>query len=290
MSHLYSHLGAPPPLPDNGLRVIPLGGLGEVGRNMAVLEYRGRLLIIDCGVLFPDENQPGVDLILPDFSAIRDRLGDVEAVVLTHGHEDHIGAVPYLLRERPDIPLVGSKLTLALLDAKLREHRQTRSPRHQVKEGERLSFGPFDLEFVAVNHSIPDALAIVVRTGAGLLLHTGDFKMDQLPLDGPHHRPARLRPAGRGGRRPLPRRLDQRRGSGVHHLRARRSDRCSTGCSPPATSASSWPASPPTCTESSRRWTPPCRSAARSSTSAGRWSATWGSPATSAISTCPRTR
>jgi ribonuclease J len=150
---------------------------------MAVLEYRGRLLIIDCGVLFPDENQPGVDLILPDFSAIRDRLGDVEALVLTHGHEDHIGAVPYLLRERPDIPLVGSKLTLAFLDSKLREHRQTRSPRHQVKEGERMSFGPFDLEFVAVNHSIPDALAIVVRTPAGVLLHTGDFKMDQLPLD-----------------------------------------------------------------------------------------------------------
>jgi ribonuclease J len=183
MSHLYSHLGAPPPLPKNGLRVIPLGGLGEVGRNMAVLEHRGRLLIIDCGVLFPDENQPGVDLILPDFSAIRDRLDDIEALVLTHGHEDHIGAVPYLLRERHDIPLVGSKLTLALLDAKLREHRQTRSPRHQVAEGERLTFGPFDLEFVAVNHSIPDALAIVVRTKAGLLLHTGDFKMDQLPLD-----------------------------------------------------------------------------------------------------------
>ncbi|MEJ7629312.1 MAG: ribonuclease J [Nocardioidaceae bacterium] len=183
MSHLYAHLGAPPDLPDNGLRVIPLGGLGEVGRNMAVLEHRGRLLIIDCGVLFPDENQPGVDLILPDFSAIRGRLDDVEALVLTHGHEDHIGAVPYLLRERPDIPLVGSKLTLALLDAKLREHRQTRSRKHQVKEGERLTLGPFDLEFVAVNHSIPDALAIVVRTSAGLLLHTGDFKMDQLPLD-----------------------------------------------------------------------------------------------------------
>jgi len=183
MSHLYTHLGAPPPLPEKGLRVIPLGGLGEVGRNMAVLEYGDRLLVIDCGVLFPDENQPGVDLILPDFSAIRHRLDDIEALVLTHGHEDHIGAVPYLLRERPDIPLVGSKLTLALLDAKLREHRQTRSPRHQVKEGERLSFGPFDLEFVAVNHSIPDALAIVVRTGAGVLLHTGDFKMDQLPLD-----------------------------------------------------------------------------------------------------------
>ncbi len=184
MSHPHPELTAPPELPDGALRVIPLGGLGEVGRNMAVLEHRGRLLIIDCGVLFPDETQPGVDLILPDFDAIRDRLDDIEAVVLTHGHEDHIGAVPYLLRERPDIPLVGSKLTLALLDTKLREHRQTRAPKYEVKEGDRETFGPFDLEFVAVNHSIPDALAVAVRTSAGMLLHTGDFKMDQLPLDG----------------------------------------------------------------------------------------------------------
>jgi ribonuclease J len=184
MSHPHPELGPPPELPPNGLRVIPLGGLGEVGRNMAVLEHRGKLLVIDCGVLFPDETQPGVDLILPDFDPIRDRLDDIEAVVLTHGHEDHIGAVPYLLRERPDIPLVGSKLTLALLEAKLREHRQTRAPKYEVAEGDRQSFGAFDLEFIAVNHSIPDALAVVVRTEAGVLLHTGDFKMDQLPLDG----------------------------------------------------------------------------------------------------------
>ncbi len=184
MSHPHPELGAPPSLPDIGLRIVPLGGLGEIGRNMTVLEHRGRLLVIDCGVLFPDESQPGVDLVLPDFQPIRERLADVEAVVLTHGHEDHIGAVPYLLRERPDIPLVGSRLTLALLEAKLREHRQTRAPKHCVAEGDRMTFGPFDLEFVAVNHSIPDALAVAVRTSAGLLLHTGDFKMDQLPLDG----------------------------------------------------------------------------------------------------------
>jgi ribonuclease J len=183
MTHQFSALGPPPALPANALRVIPLGGLGEVGRNMTVLEYGDRLLVIDCGVLFPDESHPGVDLILPDFTPIRDRLDDVEAVVLTHGHEDHIGAVPYLLRERPDLPLVGSKLTLALLEAKLAEHRQSRAPRIEVREGQRLTFGPFDLEFVAVNHSIPDALAIAVRTPAGLVLHTGDFKMDQLPLD-----------------------------------------------------------------------------------------------------------
>src|SRR5690606_4930466 len=118
------------------------------------------------------------------FDAIRDRLDDVEALVLTHGHEDHIGATPYLLRERGDIPLVGSELTLALLGSKLREHRLKETVHHVVKEGERIQFGPFDLEFVAVNHSIPDALAVAIRTGAGMVLHTGDFKMDQLPLDG----------------------------------------------------------------------------------------------------------
>jgi len=176
-------LAPPPPLPAGGLRVIALGGLGEVGRNMTVLEHEGKLLVIDCGVLFPEDHQPGVDLILPDFSAIADRLGDIQAVVLTHGHEDHIGAVPYLLRLRPDLPLVGSQLTLALVEAKLREHR-IQPLTLAVKEGQRERFGPFDCEFVAVNHSIPDALAVAVRTGAGLLLHTGDFKMDQLPLDG----------------------------------------------------------------------------------------------------------
>jgi ribonuclease J len=176
-------LAPPPPLPAGGLRVIALGGLGEVGRNMTVLEFDGKLLVIDCGVLFPEDHQPGVDLILPDFSAITDRLDDIVAVVLTHGHEDHIGAVPYLLRLRGDLPLVGSQLTLALVEAKLREHR-IQPLTLAVKEGQRERFGPFDCEFVAVNHSIPDALAVAVRTGAGLLLHTGDFKMDQLPLDG----------------------------------------------------------------------------------------------------------
>ncbi|WP_433876560.1 ribonuclease J [Sinomonas atrocyanea] len=176
-------LTTPPPLPAGSLRIVPLGGLGEVGRNMAVFEFGGKLLIVDCGVLFPEETQPGVDLILPDFSYIEDRLGDVVAVVLTHGHEDHIGAVPYLLRHRRDIPLVGSQLTLALVEAKLAEHRITPVLR-VVEEGQVLDFGPFQTEFVAVNHSIPDALAVFIRTAGGTVLHTGDFKMDQLPLDG----------------------------------------------------------------------------------------------------------
>jgi ribonuclease J len=184
MSHPHPELGPAPDLTPGALRVIPLGGLGEIGRNMTVVEYDGRLLIVDCGVLFPEDHHPGVDLILPDFEPIRHRWDDVVAIVLTHGHEDHIGGVPYLLRERGDIPLVGSKLTLALLDAKLREHRLQETPRYVVAEGDRQVLGPFDCEFVAVNHSIPDALAVAIRTPAGLLLHTGDFKMDQLPLDG----------------------------------------------------------------------------------------------------------
>ena len=172
-----------PALPPHGLRVVPLGGLGEIGRNMTVFEYAGRLLIVDCGALFPDDNQPGVDVILPDFGWIRDRLDRVDGIVLTHGHEDHIGGVPYLLRERADIPVIGSRLTLALLEAKLQEHKIT--PRTiEVTEGHRRKVGPFDLEFIAVNHSIPDGLAVAIRTGAGLVLHTGDFKMDQFPLDG----------------------------------------------------------------------------------------------------------
>jgi ribonuclease J len=184
LSHPHPELGPPPELPAGGLRVIALGGLGEVGRNMTVFEYADRLLVVDCGVMFPQDRHPGVDLILPDFESIRGRLDTIEALVVTHGHEDHIGAVPYLLRERPDLPLVGSRFTLALVEARLREHRLNETTRHVVAAGERITFGPFELEFVAVNHSIPDALAVAIRTGAGLVLHTGDFKMDQLPLDG----------------------------------------------------------------------------------------------------------
>ncbi|PRI10736.1 ribonuclease J [Leucobacter massiliensis] len=174
---------APPALEPGTLRITPLGGLGEVGRNMTVYEIDGKLLIVDCGVLFPEVQHPGVDLILPDITKIEDRLGDIVAVVLTHGHEDHIGGVPYLLKMREDIPLVGSKLTLAFVEAKLKEHR-IRPVTRVVAEGDRVEYGPFDLEFVAVNHSIPDALAVAIRTEAGLVIGTGDFKMDQLPLDG----------------------------------------------------------------------------------------------------------
>ncbi|MFW6598328.1 ribonuclease J [Propionibacteriaceae bacterium Y2011] len=177
-------LRTPPKLRPDTLRVIPLGGLGDVGRNMVVLEINGKLLLIDCGVLFPEDDHPGVDLILPSFDLIVDRLDDIVGLVLTHGHEDHIGAVPYLLRQRADIPVYGSQLTLALLREKIKEHRIKNVNFRVVEAGERVDLGEFDCEFVAVNHSIPDALAVAVRTAAGLVLHTGDFKMDQLPLDG----------------------------------------------------------------------------------------------------------
>lgn len=174
----------PPELTPETLRVIALGGLGEIGRNMTIFEIDSKILIVDCGVLFPEEHHPGVDLILPDFSVIRDRLDDVVGIVLTHGHEDHIGAVPYLLRERGDIPLIGSTLTLAFLESKLNEHKLRKAPSQVVAEGDVMDLAPFSLEFIAVNHSIPDALAVVIRTSAGTVIHTGDFKMDQLPLDG----------------------------------------------------------------------------------------------------------
>ncbi|MFD6356852.1 ribonuclease J [Nocardia tengchongensis] len=176
-------MSAPPKAPKGGLRVFALGGIGEIGRNMTVFEYDGKLLIVDCGVLFPEDQQPGVDLILPDFGPIENRMDDIVAVILTHGHEDHIGALPFLLRLRRDIPVLGAKFTLALVAAKCREHR-LQPNLIEVTEGERTQHGAFECEYFAVNHSIPDAIAVAIRTPAGIVLHTGDIKLDQLPLDG----------------------------------------------------------------------------------------------------------
>ena len=178
-----TELAPPGPLAPGGLRVTALGGIGEIGRNMTVFEHLGRLLIVDCGVLFPTHDEPGVDLILPDLRHIEDRLEDIEALVLTHAHEDHIGAIPFLLKLRPDIPVVGSRFTLALVAAKCREHR-IKPKFTEVAEGQRSTHGVFECQYFAVNHSIPDALAIAIHTGAGTVLHTGDIKLDQTPLDG----------------------------------------------------------------------------------------------------------
>ncbi|KAA0116078.1 ribonuclease J [Mycolicibacterium sp. P9-22] len=180
---MSTDLAVPGPLAPGGLRVTALGGISEIGRNMTVFEHLGRLLIIDCGVLFPGHDEPGVDLILPDLRHIENRLDDIEALVLTHAHEDHIGAIPHLLKLRADIPVVGSRFTLALVAEKCREHRI--KPKFvTVAEGERSTHGVFECQYFAVNHSIPDALAIAIHTGAGTVLHTGDIKLDQLPPDG----------------------------------------------------------------------------------------------------------
>jgi ribonuclease J len=151
---------------------------------MTMFEYDGRLLVVDCGMLLGKTNSPGVDITLPDWSHYADRLDDIDAVVLTHGHEDHIGALPYLLRDRRDIPVYGSRLTLALVAAKLEQHNVHKPDLRRVTERERVGVGPWGLEFFAVNHSIPDSMAVAIRVAGQVILHTGDFKMDQTPLDG----------------------------------------------------------------------------------------------------------
>lgn len=180
---MSTELAPPKPLAPGGLRVTALGGISEIGRNMTVFEHLGKLLIVDCGVLFPGHDEPGVDLILPDLRHVEDRLDDVEALVVTHAHEDHIGAIPYLLKLRPDIPVVGSKFTIALIREKCREHR-IKPEFIEVAERQSSQHGVFECEYFAVNHSIPGCLAVAIHTGAGTVLHTGDIKLDQQPLDG----------------------------------------------------------------------------------------------------------
>ncbi|MDN5682929.1 ribonuclease J [Corynebacterium glyciniphilum] len=180
---LTQRLPKPPKAPTDGLRIIALGGISEIGRNMTVFEYHNRIIIIDCGVLFPSSGEPGVDLILPDFSYLDDKWDRVEALVVTHGHEDHIGAIPWLLKQRADIPIIGSRFTCALIAAKCQEHR-LRPKLIEVDDTSHESRGPFDLRFFNVGHSIPECLGIALKTGAGLLVHTGDVKLDQTPADG----------------------------------------------------------------------------------------------------------
>lgn len=180
---LTKRLPAPPKAPKNGLRIYALGGISEIGRNMTVFEYNNRLLIVDCGVLFPSSGEPGVDLILPDFGPIEDQLDRVDALVITHGHEDHIGAIPWLLKLRHDIPILASRFTAALISAKCQEHR-LRPRIIEVNDKSDENWGPFNVRFWNVNHSIPDCLGLAIKTGAGLVIHTGDIKLDQTPTDG----------------------------------------------------------------------------------------------------------
>jgi ribonuclease J len=167
------------------LRVIPLGGLDEVGKNMTVFEYGDDMVLVDAGIMFPDDDHPGVDLILPDYSYVVKRKNKLRGIIITHGHEDHTGALPYLLKELgSNVPVLGTKLTLGLISGKLEEHKLKRIKLREIKAGSHISLGPFGFDFFAVNHSIPDAVGIFIRTPVANVVHTGDFKLDQTPIDG----------------------------------------------------------------------------------------------------------
>ncbi|MBI2683833.1 MAG: ribonuclease J [Actinobacteria bacterium] len=169
----------------SSVRLIPLGGVGEIGKNMAVLEVGDQIIIIDCGMTFPRQEQPGVDLVVPDFTYVKERRDRIAAVILTHGHEDHIGALPYLIREVGHVPVYGTRFTLGLVRGKLDEHRLTGgSDLNEVKPGERVTIGPIEAEFLRVTHSIPDCVLVALRTPVGLIVHTGDFRFDHAPIDG----------------------------------------------------------------------------------------------------------
>ncbi|MEO8092253.1 MAG: ribonuclease J [bacterium] len=182
------------------LGIRPLGGLGEIGKNMAVVERDGRIVIIDCGLMFPTAEMLGIDLVLPDFSSLRGRADDIEAIVLTHGHEDHVGALPYFLRE-VGMPgaIYGGPLTIGLVRSKLEERKLREAPLEVLDPGERVKAGPFELELVHMSHSIPDACAVAVRSDLGTVLFTGDYKFDQTPVDGDPADVSRLAELGRDG-------------------------------------------------------------------------------------------
>jgi len=180
------------------VKVIFLGGIGEIGKNMTAIEYGNDMILIDCGLAFPSEDMPGVDLVIPDFSYVKENAHKLKGIVITHGHEDHIGSLPYLLKD-VKAPLYGSKMTLTLLDNKIREHKITGVKGICVKPGYVVKLGCFSVEFVKVNHSIPGAFALAVNTPAGMIFHTGDFKIDYEPIDGEVIDLARIAEIGRKG-------------------------------------------------------------------------------------------
>jgi ribonuclease J len=182
------------------LRVLPLGGLGEIGKNMTAVERDGRIVVVDTGLMFPTTEMLGIDLVLPDFAYLRDRADAIEAIVLTHGHEDHVGALPFVLREVGMPPVIyGGALTIGLVRSKLEEHRLREAPLEVLEAGERVRLGPFELELIHMAHSIPDSRAVVLRTELGALLITGDYKFDQTPVDGRPADVSRLAELGREG-------------------------------------------------------------------------------------------
>ncbi|MDZ4169403.1 MAG: ribonuclease J [Coriobacteriia bacterium] len=174
-----------PPREAQRLRVIPLGGLDGIGKNMTVFEFGGEMLLVDAGIMFPDDDTPGVDLILPDYAYVVKNRERLRGIVITHGHEDHTGALPYLLKELDvPVPILGTQLTLGLVKGKLDEHGIKKPKLREVKGGSHVSLGVFGLDFFAVNHSIPDGVGVFIRTPVATVLHTGDFKLDQTPIDG----------------------------------------------------------------------------------------------------------
>ncbi|MGI8511632.1 MAG: ribonuclease J [Solirubrobacteraceae bacterium] len=184
------------------LRVLPLGGLGEIGKNMTVVEYEGRIVVVDVGLRFPTAEMLGIDLVLPDFSYLRERAEDIEAIVITHGHEDHIGALPWVLRELGEdkIPAVyGGALTMAMARSKLDEHKLKATPLEALADGDTVDLGPFGLELIHMTHSIPDCSAVALTTELGTMLITGDYKFDQTPVDGKPADVSRLAELGREG-------------------------------------------------------------------------------------------
>jgi ribonuclease J len=187
-------------VPASKLRVLPLGGLGEIGKNMTVVEYEGRIVVVDTGLMFPTAEMLGIDLVLPDFSYLRERAEDIEAIVLTHGHEDHVGALPYVLREIGLPPVIyGGLLTVGMVRSKLDEHKLKDAPLEELPAGQKVRVGPFDLELIHLSHSIPDARGVLLSCELGSVLMTGDYKFDQTPVDGRPADISRLAELGRDG-------------------------------------------------------------------------------------------
>jgi ribonuclease J len=187
-------------VPGTKLRVLPLGGLGEIGKNMTVVEYEGRIVVVDTGLMFPTAEMLGIDLVLPDFSYLRERAEDIEAIVLTHGHEDHVGALPYVLREIGSPPVIyGGLLTIGMVRSKLDEHKLKDAPLEELPAGQKVRVGPFELELIHLSHSIPDARGVLLSCDLGSVLMTGDYKFDQTPVDGRPADISRLAELGRDG-------------------------------------------------------------------------------------------
>ena len=184
------------------LRVLPLGGVGEIGKNMTVVEYDGKIVVVDCGLRFPTAEMMGIDLVLPDFTYLREHVEDIEAIVITHGHEDHIGALPWVLRDlgETSVPVIyGGQLTVAMGRSKLDEHRLREANLEVLPTGQKVQAGPFEIELVHLTHSIPDMVGVILRCELGTVLFTGDYKFDQTPVGGAPADVSRLAELGRDG-------------------------------------------------------------------------------------------